>query len=139
MIQIEFKGKKSQSYERTITTKWRVNQAPEWLLLNFGLLWKSVTSVQPLLPRFLWFCDSRTWRKEETREQAQEDEEDGERKSDLGEKKRISGEIKVKSTLDDHSEMRLCRRRTAKLTGLDAHGHKNTHVHTHHQKHTKAR
>lgn len=36
----------------------------------------------------------------ETREQEQE-----ERKSDLGETKKISGEIKVKSSLHDHSEM----------------------------------
>lgn len=36
----------------------------------------------------------------ETREREQE-----ERKSDLGETKKISGEIKVKSSLHDHSEM----------------------------------
>lgn len=77
------------------------NQAPEWLLLNPGLLRKSVTSVQPLPWSFCGFVTVGPGGKE-TREREQE-----ERKSDLGEEEEeeISGEIKVKSSLHDHSEM----------------------------------
>lgn len=66
--------------------------------MTFAKLWKSVTSVQPLPWSFRGFVTVGPGGKE-TREREQE-----ERKSDLGEKK-ISGAIKVKSSLHDHSEM----------------------------------
>lgn len=75
------------------------NQPPKWLLLNFGLLWKTVTSVLLLLWNFCLFMTVGPGGKD-TGEVAKE-----ERKSDLGEKERISGEIKVKASLCELTEM----------------------------------
>lgn len=94
----------------------------KWLLLRFALLWKIVTSVLLL---FWSFCGLMTDGPGEkgTREQVQ-----GERKSNLEEKKWISREIKVKATRCEHSRVERSTEDATKLTGLGAHWHRGTHM-----------
>lgn len=92
-------------------------------MLNFGLLRESVTSAQAAAVEFPRFCDSGTWRKLNKRAKN--------KRSDLGEKKRISGEIKVKSTLHDRSEMSAPRKMHSQADRLGrTWEEKRTHMHT---------
>lgn len=97
MIQIGFQVE-IQSATNIQSLQNGVLQSSPWL--TFVKLWPTLQKCHfctATAVEFLRFCDSGTWRKRNMN-----GSEGGE--SDLGEKK-ISGEIKVKSSLHDHSEM----------------------------------
>lgn len=103
-------------------------------MLNFGLLWEKChfyTAVAIAFPRVFVTVGPGG---KETREREQ-----GERKRDLGEKKKISGAIKVKSSLHDHFETSAPQKmhsRADRLARTLAHKHTCAHTiitHTHKQ------
>ncbi len=117
----------SKSHKHTITTKWSVIIKPKWLLLNFGLLWKSVTCAQRLSWSFLGFCDSGTWRKRNKRTGAKGEE------RVTWERRRFQERLKSKVAFTITLRWALHGRCTSKLTGLSAHGRRNTQACTHTQ------
>lgn len=98
------------------------NRAPGWLLLNFGLLWKSVTSVQPLPWSFHSFVTVGPGGNETRVERVT-----------CERRRRFQERLKSKVAFMITLRWALHRRCTSKLTGLSSHA--CTH---NHQKHISA-